>query len=137
MYFIKDKKYIRNPNESSRCPEASVGPKQRTVSCPQDRLRTGGPKTGGSPPFLIPYNSCQQLCLQLLSTTLLYRANYRLPRKIRLPSQLLLPLLLLPSLPRSSLPSEPRIWRSIISRIVNIVQEYEPSSAPSPSYHCQ
>jgi hypothetical protein len=41
---MKDKKYARNPKESDHCPEATVGLKKRTVSCPQDRLRTGGPK---------------------------------------------------------------------------------------------
>ncbi len=59
MYFIKDKRYTRNPKESSHYPEATVGLKQRTVSCPQDRLRTGGPKQETLP---LPR-------LQLLSTT--------------------------------------------------------------------
>ncbi len=35
--------------ESDHCPEAAAGQNQRTVSCLQDRLRTGGPKTGDSP----------------------------------------------------------------------------------------
>jgi hypothetical protein len=35
--------------ESYHCPEAAAGQDQRTVSCLQDRLRTGGPKTGDSP----------------------------------------------------------------------------------------
>jgi hypothetical protein len=35
--------------ESDRCSEAAAGQSQRTVSCLQDRLRTGGPKTGDSP----------------------------------------------------------------------------------------
>jgi hypothetical protein len=53
VYFIKFKKYTGNPNkvftESDRCPEAAAGQNQRTVSCLQDRLQTGGPKTGDSP----------------------------------------------------------------------------------------
>jgi hypothetical protein len=53
MYFIKHKKYTRNPKESvkesDRCPEAAAGQNQQTVSCLQDRLRAGGPKAGDSP----------------------------------------------------------------------------------------
>ncbi len=134
MYFIKDKKYTRNPKETSYCPEATVGLKQRTVSCPQDRLQTGGPKQETlSPPRYSTTpadNSAYNSDLQLLSTTPLYRANYRLPGRIRLPSQILL----LPPLPRTSLPSEPRTLRSIISRIVNTVQECQPPSASSTIY---
>jgi hypothetical protein len=141
VYFIKDKKYTRNPKGSSSCPEATVDLRQRKVSCPQDRLRIGGLKTGDSPPPPTLYNSCRQLRLQLQSTTPLYysalQSFYRLPWKTRLPSQLLLSLLLLPSLPRSSSPSEPRTSRSIVSRIVNTVQEHQPPSAPSPSYYSQ
>ncbi len=133
MYVIKDKKYTWNPKESSRCPEATEGLNQRTVSCPQDRLRTGGPKqeTLRLPRYSTTPtdNSVYNSDLQLLPTTSFYRANYRLPRKIRLPSQLLLPLQLLPSLPRSSSPSEPRTSKSIVSRIVNTVQEYQSPSA--------
>jgi hypothetical protein len=62
------------------------------------------------------YNSLRQLRLQLQSTTPRYYYYYQLPWKVCLPR-----LLLLPSLPRSSSPSEPRTSRSIISRIVNIV----------------
>jgi hypothetical protein len=97
--FIKDKKYMRNPKESSYCPEAAVGLELRTVSCPQGRLWTGGPKTRDSPSARYSTtradNSAYNSDLQLLSNTPLYRANYWFPRKIRLPSQLLL--LLLPS----------------------------------------
>jgi hypothetical protein len=93
-YFIKDKKYTRNPKESSNCPEANVGLKQRTISYPQDRLQTGGPKTGDSSRSqysTTPANNSVYVSrLQLLSTTPLHRANYRLLRKIRLPSLLLL-----------------------------------------------
>jgi hypothetical protein len=68
MNFIKDKKYTGNPKESDCCPEATVGLNQRTVSCPQDRLRIGGPnrRLSFSP---ILYNSRRQLRLQLQSTT--------------------------------------------------------------------
>jgi hypothetical protein len=125
MYFIKDKKYTRNLKESSRCPEATVGLNQRTVSCPQDRLRTGGPKQE-TLPFPIPrhsttpvdnsvYNSNLRLCSGEPTTDIRGISTYQ--------SQLLLSLLLLPSLPRSSLPSEPRTSRSILSRICNTVQE--------------
>jgi hypothetical protein len=77
MYFIKDKKYTRNPKESDRCPEATAGPDQKTVSCLQDRLRTGGPK---QETLLLPNTlqlrllqySHRQLCLQLQSTTPIY-----------------------------------------------------------------
>jgi hypothetical protein len=108
--------------ESDRRPEAPAGQNQRTVSCPQDRLRTG---TGDSP-FLRrsttlsttpASNSVYNSNLQIWYTTPHYRAYYRLPRKIRLPRLLLL----LPPLPRSSSPWEPRTSRSIVSRIINIV----------------
>ncbi len=46
--------------ESDRCPEAAAGLNQRTVSCLQNRLLTGGPKQETLPPSDI---------LQLLSTT--------------------------------------------------------------------
>jgi hypothetical protein len=131
VYFIKDKKYTRNPKESGRCPEATVGLNQRTVSCPQDRLRTGGPKQETLPP-----SDTLQLPSTTASTTPIYYSALQslLPilRKIRLPSQLLL---LLPLLPKSSSPSEPRTSRSIVSRTVNTVQEYQPPSTPSPSYY--
>ncbi len=128
-----DKKYTRNPKESDRCPEATAGLNQRTVSCLQDRLQTGGPKTGDSPSPLYSTtqsttpadNSVYDSNIQLQYTTPLYRVYYRSPRK----------LLLLPLLPRSSSPSEPRTSRSIISRIVNTVQEYQFPSTPSSSYH--
>ncbi len=70
---------MRNPKESSYCPEATVGLMQRTVSCPQDRLRTGGPKTGdslASRHSTTPLNnSIYDSNLQLLSTTPLYRSQ--------------------------------------------------------------
>jgi hypothetical protein len=135
LYFIKNKKYTRNPMESDRCPEATVGLNQRTVSCPQDRLRTGGLKQE-----TLPLSVTLQLRLQLRYTTPLYRAYFRLPWKIRLPRQLLLPLprqllLLLPPIPRLSSSSEPRTSRSIVSRIVNTVQEYQLPSTQSMSYY--
>jgi hypothetical protein len=73
-------------------------------------------------------------------TTPLYNSSLLLcstEKKIHLPSQLLLPLLLLPPLQRSSPSSELRNSRGIILKIVNTVQEYQPSSAPSSSYHNQ
>jgi hypothetical protein len=100
--------------ESNRCPEAAARQNQRTVSCLQDRLRTGGPKQE-----TLLFLDILQVHLQLQSTTPRYHYYYyyRLPRKIRLPHlQLLLSLL-----PMSSSPPEPRTSRSIISRIVNIV----------------
>ncbi len=72
--------------ESDRCPEVAAGQNQRTVSCLQDRLRTGGPKQE-----ILLYPDILQLRLQLQSTTLRYYYHYyyRLPRKIRLPQLLL------------------------------------------------
>jgi hypothetical protein len=74
MYFIKDKKYSQNPKESDRCPEATSGLNQRTVSCLQDRLQTGGPKQE----TLFPLDTLQ-LRLQLppttLSTTPIYNSD--------------------------------------------------------------
>jgi hypothetical protein len=52
---------MRNPKESSYCPEAGGRPEQRTVSCPHDSLLTGGPGTGDTPPSRILHNSVLQL----------------------------------------------------------------------------
>ncbi len=56
---------MRNPKESSYCSEATVGLNLRTVNCPQDSLRTRGPRTGDSPPSRYSttpfYNSALQL----------------------------------------------------------------------------
>ncbi len=49
--------------ESDHCPEAAAGQNQRTVSCPQDRLLTGGPKQEN-----LPSSDILQLRLQLPST---------------------------------------------------------------------
>jgi hypothetical protein len=70
MYFIKDKKYSRNPKESDRCPEAAAGLNQRTVSCLQDRHRTGGPKQETLPP-----SDILQLLPTTLSTTPIYNSD--------------------------------------------------------------
>ncbi len=50
--------------KSDCCPEAAAGPNQRTVSCLQDRLPTGGSKQE-----TLPFLDILQLCLQLLPTT--------------------------------------------------------------------
>jgi hypothetical protein len=52
-----------------------VGLKQRTVSCPQDRLRSGGPKLRRLSPFL----DTLQLPSTTPSTTLIYNSSL-LPR---------------------------------------------------------
>ncbi len=68
VYFIKDKKYTQNQKkvttDSDRYPEAASGLIQRTVSCLQDRLRTGGPKQE-----TLPSSDTLQLCLQFPTTT--------------------------------------------------------------------
>jgi hypothetical protein len=48
---IKNKLGIQKKvfTENDRCPEAAAGQNHRTVSCLQDRLHIGGPKTGDSP----------------------------------------------------------------------------------------
>jgi hypothetical protein len=70
VYFNKDKKYTRKPKENSYCPEATVGLKQRTVSCPQDRLQTGGPNRRLS---LFP--DTLQLPLTTLPMTSIYNSS--------------------------------------------------------------
>ncbi len=50
--------------ESDRCPEAAAGQNQKTVSCLQDRLRTGGTKQE-----TLPFLDILQLLLQLPPTT--------------------------------------------------------------------
>jgi hypothetical protein len=114
--------------ESDHCPEAAAGQSQRTVSCLQDRLRTGGPKQE-----ILLSLDILQLHLQLRDTTPRYHCYYyyRLPRKTRLPRLLLL---LLPS-PRSFSPSEPRTSRCILSRIDILYKDYQPPSTPSLLYY--
>jgi hypothetical protein len=55
--------------ESDRCPEATAGQNQRTVSCLQDRLQAGGPKAGDSPAKF--YNS-------IYCTTPIYNSEIQL-----------------------------------------------------------
>jgi hypothetical protein len=131
------KKYTQNTKERSDCPEATVGLKQRTFSCPQDRLRIGGPKTGDSPlpdtlqlqpttPSSTPVYNYSPLLRSTEPTTdyherstyQVYYYNYYYYCR----------------LPISSPPTEPRTPRSIASRTPSTVQEYQPSSAPSSSY---
>jgi hypothetical protein len=79
VYFIKYKKIHSESErkcsqESDRCPEAAAGQNQRTVSCLQDRLRTGGLK---QEILLLPifYNSVYNLNLQPQDTTTDYRGK--------------------------------------------------------------
>ncbi len=70
---------IKNPlgiqkkvsTESDRLPKAAADQNQRTVSCLQDRLRTGGPKQE-----TLPSLDTLQLRLQLRSTTPRYHYYY-------------------------------------------------------------
>ncbi len=72
MYFIKDKKYTRNPKESDRCPEATAGPNQRRVSClPTDSEQEVQNRRLSLPPIFYNsvYNSSQQLRYTTTTTT--------------------------------------------------------------------
>jgi hypothetical protein len=113
ILLIKNTRGIQK--ENSYCPGAAVGLKQRTVTCPQDSLQTGGPKTGDSPPSrystTTANNSVYNSSLRLLSTTPLYRASYRLPGRSAYHVYYYYR-----HLPRTTLPKEPRTPRSIVPR---------------------
>jgi hypothetical protein len=110
---IKNTRGIRK--ESSYCPKATGGLKQRPVSCPQGRLRTGGPiqeipllpdtlQLESTTPSTTPvYNSSLQLRSTEQTTDYHGRSAYHVYYYFYYRR-----------LPRTSPPTEPRTPRSIV-----------------------